>query len=97
MMVMNIPLTEEGADTLYNQIKCEYGVHNMSISIFASHIQMVIYDDMERDNIKYDELRGYITITQSDFVSMSAVLDGGVCALEIMKLILELIIKLEED
>lgn len=94
MMVMNIPLTEEGADTLYNQIKCEYKVHNMMILIFDAHIQLVIYDDMECDNIKYDEVRGYIAITQPDFVSMCAVLDGGVCALEIMKLILELIIKL---
>lgn len=96
-MVMNIPLSEEGADTLYNQIKCEYMRYNMSISVFESHIQMVIYDDTELDNIKYDEVRANIAITQSGFVSMCAVLDWGVCALEIMKLILELIIKLEED
>lgn len=96
-MVMNIPLTEEGADTLYNQINCVYKVYNMSISIYDSHIQMVIYDDMELDNINYDEVNGNITISQSGFKLMSAAPNSGVLALEIMKLILELIIKLEED
>lgn len=96
-MVMNIPLTEEGGDTLYNQIKCEYKVHNMSISIFDAHIQVVIYDDMERNNIKYDEVNANITITQSGFAMLCAPSDYGVVALEIMKLILELIIKLEVD
>ena len=65
MMVMNIPLTEEGADTLYNQIKCEYKVHNMSILIFGGHIQLAIYDDMERNNINYDGVIANIAITQS--------------------------------
>lgn len=96
-MVMNIPLTEEGADTLYNQIKCEYKVHNMSISIYDSHIQMVIYDGMELDNINYGEVNGNITILQSGVKLMYASPNSGVLALEIMRLTLDLIIKLEED
>lgn len=96
-MVMNIPLTAKGADILYNRIKREYKVHNMSISIYDSHIQMVIYDGMELDNINYDEVNGNIVISQSGFTLMYASSDSGVLSLEIMKLILELIIKLEED
>lgn len=96
-MVMNIPLTEEGADILYNRIKREYKVHNMSISIYDSHIQMVKYNAMEYDNINYHKANGNITISQSGFKLMCASSDSGVLSLEIMKLILELIIKLEED
>ena len=96
-MVMNIPLSEEGADMLYDSINREYKVHAINISIYDSHIQIIICDGMEYDNISMMKKMGGITITQSGLVLMCANTDSAVCALEIMKLILELIIKLEED
>lgn len=96
MKVIRIPITGDGADTLYDQINREYRKHHISISIHNDHIQMVIYSDLDECDIEYDEEIAYISVTGG----MIVVNIMGGCwkeAYEIIILIFQLIQKLEEE
>ncbi len=97
MKVIRIPITGDGADTLYDQINREYRKHHISISIHNDHIQMVIYSGLDECDIEYDEEIAYISVTGGGMVVVSIM--GGCWkeAYEIIILIFQLIQKLEEE
>lgn len=97
MKIMRIPLNAEGASKLYNQVKCSYKLHNMCIFIYERSILLTIFDELIKDDIKYDEECVDITITKTGGVLMYALPGAGVGTLGIAELILDLIIKLKED
>lgn len=97
MKVASIPLNAEGASKLYNQVKCNYKLHNMRISIYECRILLSIFDELKKDDIKYGGECVDITIMKAGGVLMCALSGAGVTTLGIAELILELIIKLKED
>lgn len=97
MKIMRIPLNAEGASKLYNQVKCSYKLHNMRIFIYERSILLTIFDELKKDDIEYDGECADITITKTGGVLMYALSGAGVDTLGIVKLILDLIIKLKED